>query len=685
VGVLTRLRKPRWADIPLLLAGGLSAIGSLPLLLSPENVPGYDASSHVAKTAFLMYSFAHGNFLGWSQFWYSGFQMFYTYSPLTYVLAGLLGWPLGGALSGMQVLIVLSFIVSGLGAFTLARDFGISPSWSLVAALLYSLASPHILILFYQGSLTYALAFALAPLLFLSARIALRSPGVISTVSFGIVIALLILSNETTAYVLIFPLSPYIIISALGSSSRKSALSVLASAVIGFLLSAFWLVPYLQIDLSGQLNLLTERASGAYPSSNIIHWYSFFIPNFGNAIAGDVGWVLLLPALGSIFFLRRREEFALLGAVIVSILMTVGPTLTPLFYKIPLVLALQDAWRFDIADVLFMAPLAALFFWRLSGHFSLGEAFTRSRRKILALSIILLVILLAVASSPAATSSYSQIRPMPSGPGQQEALNFLASQPGFFRVMAIDRYLESFPAATLKVSIDGWYDQATTQAYRNFTYNVYFCGAGYRALGGLRLLGARYVMIDDAYGGGAVAASEAYNSSGSAFGPPVFENDEVQIYQVPDSQLVYVTGSMPNAGFSLSQDVGCDIPIPSAPTSQANYSISNLSWGETKISFDVNVNQSSYVLVSSSYSAGWTAMDNGSSVPILVSPPGLPVVQVPQGDNHVVLLYSSSPTERLAAVMSLGAFLVILTIVSWRRFKPRLEHPLHSLSSTGAV
>jgi 6-pyruvoyl-tetrahydropterin synthase related domain len=652
-----------------LLAGGLSAIGSLPLFLS-AGVPGYDASSHVAKTAFLMYSFAHGNFLGWSQFWYSGFQLFYTYSPLTYVLAGGLGWAFDSAMVGMKLLILLSFILSGLGAFALARDFGISPNWSLIGALLYSLTSPHILILFSNGSLTYSLAFAVAPFLFWSGRIALRNQTLGSSASFGALIALMILSNATSLYVLFFPLLAYFLISIPKSKALRSILVLVASSMIGFLLSGFWLIPYLQIDLSGQLNLLTESATGTYASSNIIHWYSFFIPDFGNAIAGDVGWILLLPALASVIFLRRREEFALLGAVVVSTLLTIGPTLTPLFYKIPLVLALHFAWRFDITDVLFMAPLAALFFWRLSRRLSADKVLVRNKRKVIALSFILLFILVSAAalSMPKIPSNpiHLQAQQNPSDSSQQAAFNFLASQPGFFRVMVVDRYYEAFPQYTLKGSIDGWYDEATTQAYRNYTYNIYYCGASDRTLGALQLLGARYVLIDYAYGGDGPSALQSFNSTGSVFGPAVFKNSEVEIYQVPDSQLVYVTASMPNSGFSLSQDVNCNEPIPAAPASQENYSLSDMTWGETSVSLDVDVNQPSYVLVSNAYAPGWVAEDNGSSVPILLSPPGLPVIHVSAGLHHITLSYSSTPTERDAAILSLGALLGLSTIVIWR-------------------
>ena len=241
----------RWSA---LLAGILSALGSVPIFLS-SGIFGYDSSSHVAKTAFLMFSFAQGNFSGWSQFWYSGFQLFYTYSPLTYILAGAFGAPFNSAMLGMKILIVLSFFLSGFGAFILARDFGIPENWSMVAALLYSLTSPHILTIFYVGSMTYALAFALAPFLFLTFRIALREQTLHSLVYFGIMIGLLIISNETTCYVLLFPMIMYALASTPLSRASGTCLMIAGSSV-GFLLSAFWLLPYMNLDLSGQLDLL---------------------------------------------------------------------------------------------------------------------------------------------------------------------------------------------------------------------------------------------------------------------------------------------------------------------------------------------------------------------------------------------------------------------------------------------
>jgi hypothetical protein len=683
--------------IHLLILAGLSALGSLPIFFS-DGMPGFDASSHVAKTAFFMYSISHGNFLGWSEFWYSGFQQFYTYSPLTYVLAAVLGWPVGSALVGMKTLVFLSFVASGLGAFALARDLGISPNWSVVGGLLYTLASPHILIVLYEGSSTYSLAFAFGPFLLLSARRALRDRSLRSMALFGGVTALMIISNVTTTFVIVFPLLTYFLISIPGPGAFRSVLVLVGSMLIGLLLSAFWFLPYLELELSGQLNLLTESKTGAYPSQNVIHWYTFFIQSPGNANAGDVGWVLLLPAVASIVFLKRREEFALLGAVIVSTLLTIGPTLSSLFYKIPLLLALQFSWRFMPAEVLFTAPLAALFFSRISGrlmalspHFfsSSDDTYSspregetapplrerrREKKKVIAILLLLLVILVPIAAVVAAPSIPKFMagfvaQQTPSDPNQREAFDFLASQPGFFRVMVIDRYYEAFPEFTQKGSIDGWYDQGATQAYRNFTYNLYYCGANEKALGALQLLGARYVLIDYGYGRDATGALQSYSAPGSPFGPAVFKNSEVEIFQVPDSQLVYVTSAPPNGGFPASQDVNCSLPIPSAPVDDVRYSVSDMNWGEVNISFVVDVNETSYVLVSSAYAPGWVAEVNGSAAPILLSPPGLPVIHVPAGEDRITLRYVGTPLWWQAASLSAitGAVVMATTMLLHRR------------------
>jgi hypothetical protein len=636
----------------LALAGGLSAIAALPVAIS-QAIPGSESWSHVAKTAFLMNSFSQGNFTGWSQYWYSGFQLLYTYPPLTYILGAILGWPFQSALIGMKLLLLLSFVLSGVGAFALCRNFGISPNWSLAAGLLYSLAPPHILFLFDQGTLGYGLAFALCPFLFLAFRNALANPSPSSVVYLSAVGALFLLSNDVSLYVLFLPLFAYLVVSTPKSRVLKTALVLVSSSATAFLLSAFWLIPYLNYDLSGELNLL---GAAPFRSSEILHWYSFIAPNFQSLTAGYLGWILILPALVSIIFLRRREEFGLYAAALVSMVLSIGPTLTSFFYKIPFILSVQSPKRFLIADVLFLTPLAALFFYRLFERLSLGT----SKPALLKSAAFLLIFLLVLI--PIANPSTPQVHLDTwhvSDPSQQQAEGFLASQPGFFRVMVSDRFYEFFPQFTMKGSIDGWYDQATTQLYRNSTLVLYYCGSGTGVLHGLRLLGVRYVMIDFGYGGLATSELEKFYSSTSAFGPPVYNNSDVAIFQVPESQLVYVSGTPPQPLSrniaSFKQDVACGESIPGAPPNSLKSSISNLNWREDRISFDVDVNKSAFVLVSNSYSPGWVAEDNGSALRMSLTPPGLPVINVTSGLHHIVMYYSISSEVEIGAILSLVA------------------------------
>jgi hypothetical protein len=234
--------------------------------------------------------------------------------------------------------------------------------------------------------------------------------------------------------------------------------------------------------------------------------------------------------------------------------------------------------------------------------------------------------------------------------------------------MVSDRFYEFFPQFTMKGSIDGWYDQGTTQQYRNSTLDLYYCGSGNGVLQGLRLLGVRYVMIDFGYGGQATSELENYESSTSVFGPPVYNNSEVAIFQVPDSQLVYVSETPPQPLArnisSFTQNVGCGAFIQGAPPSSTNYSISNFNWSEDKISFDISVKQPAFVIISNSYSQGWHAEDNGSGLQISLTPPGLPVINVTTGLNHIVMFYSISSGAETGAILSLialGGALIYVT------------------------
>lgn len=145
---------------------------------------------------------------------------------------------------------------------------------------------------------------------------------------------------------------------------------------------------------------------------------------------------------------------------------------------------------------------------------------------------------------------------------------------------------------------------------------------------------------------------------------------------MPDSQLVYVSGTPPQplAGnvSSFSQGNDCGAPIPGAPPNSLDYAVSHLSWAENRISFDVDVNQSAFVLVSSSYSPGWLAEDNGSYQPMSFTPPGLPVINVTSGLHHIVLYYPITTNKETAAILSLVALAgLLIAIPVWNKREVR--------------
>jgi hypothetical protein len=537
---------------------------------------------------------------------------------------------------------------------------------------LYSLATPHLLSIFDYGSSSYSLGFALAPFLFVFLRQALRKLTLVSAVYLGIIGALYLLSNDASLYVFVYPLIAYIIISTPWKKAFKSAQVILEALGIAFVLSAFWLVPYLYYEIFGGLDLINTSGTG-YSSCCLIYWYSIIRPNFGSFPAGFLGWILLFPALFSVVFIvmkKDRGEIAMYAAALISIFLTIGSTITSLFYKIPIVLALEFPARFLIADVLFLSPLTALFFYRFFQHISKirrHPAFYKSGA--LALIFLLVIIPIAEPSTQKLGLGTWQV----SDPNQISANNFLSNQSGFFRVMTIDQFYESFPQFTMKGSLAGWYYEAEPAPYSDYFFDVYYCGAGSNVMQGLRLMGVRYVMIEHGFGGDASTAIKSYeNSSSSVFGHPVYENNAISIYEVPNSELIYVSASFPlslaNSVSGLNQIASCGAPIPAPPPNLINNTISNLKWGETQISFDANVNTSAYVTIASSYSAGWLAKDNGRSIPILLTSPGIPVINITSGLNHIELYYSGAPYAQGTAILSLAALLAIpIVFYLWKK------------------
>jgi len=635
-----------------------------------------------------MYSLSHGNFSGWSSFWYSGFQLVDTYSPLLYFLAAILGWPWASAIIGMKLVIAFSFMLSGLSIFALARDFGVSPRWSLGASLLYAFAPPHLLFLYDYGSLTYSLGFAVAPAMFLALRKMLREQTYTSALTLGASTTILLLANSPSVYVLVLPIALYIAVAT--PRRRIGAILKLGSvaAIAAFSLSAFWLVPYILYGLYTPIGLFSVPPGGRYADNEIISFSSLLTPNFLSLRAGYLGHFLLLPALASVLILRKRDEFAVFTAAIVSVLLTVGASLSDLFYKIPFVLVLQFPKRFLIADVLFLSILASLFFSKVFVKIASPSNFkfwlNPSQIRLIGIFTVGLLVLAPLVAQPRFKDT-PNLWQADFDLEEKQAFEFLAHQPGYFRVMVCDRYHEWFPAFTMKGSVDGWYDQATSLLYRSFTFDMYYANPTdvNRTFNGLRLLGVRYIMIYYGYGEEGPRGLQIYQSS--AIAPPVFMNDRIAIFELPESKLIYVAGSaialkssdpsslavlfsglvkrpdfdpdglvvLTTERKSANASIQSYEPIKPLQAKRIEYHVSNLEWFETKITFDLYVAQEAFVYISSAYFPGWKAELDGLETSILSAPPGFLALYVDHAGHHEISLqYEFTAEKRWAITIS---------------------------------
>jgi hypothetical protein len=327
------------------------------------------------------------------------------------------------------------------------------------------------------------------------------------------------------------------------------------------------------------------------------------------------------------------------------------------------------------------------------------------RLRILALLLICALIMLPISlarlpnwdltSSPAIVT-----------PEVQQAYSFLSSQPGYFRVMIYDRYREWVPMYTSKGSVDGWYDQATSTLYRNFTYDLYYVGVDNVNLtsNALRLLGVRYIVVFGGYGYGQWALP-LYNSS--AYAPPAFHNDQVSIYEVTNSRLIYFAGSalsldlpyddIAQAAAGIAMDpqfspdglalieggcgasdlnATCYSQFPLLNPEPVDYGVSDLSWTETEISFRLNASGAGYAVVASAYFPGWTAELDGRKVPIWTGIPNEMVIRVDDtGEHAVAIRYGTTLTNGLATIVSAVAWLALAVLLATWIFKRSHSSP----------
>lgn len=170
----------------------------------------------------------------------NGFPLFNYYGVLPYYIGAVLSY-FFGYLGAAKALFLIPLIVGGLSMYFLGKEvFG--KTGGLVSAVLYMFAPYRALDSYVRGAIAESFGIALVPLMFVFSLRIIRKKSVPNLIGFALSTGLFLLShNIMTLYFV--PLLLVWIVFWLIIERSKNILYVLAGLILGFGLSAFFLIP----------------------------------------------------------------------------------------------------------------------------------------------------------------------------------------------------------------------------------------------------------------------------------------------------------------------------------------------------------------------------------------------------------------------------------------------------------
>lgn len=270
-------------------------------------------------------------------------------------------------ISSVKILFILSFLLSGIFMYFLARDY-----WGniggLVSALFYVYAPYRSVDVWVRGALPEASAYVLFPVILLVADRLIAKPALKWVLTLGFTLAVLINTHNLSAFMFL----PFLGLWVASRRFRAWPQFVLAG-IISLLLSAFYLLP---VILESRLITITQITQGYYQYG--IHFttlYRLFVSNFwgyGASVwgptqylsfsAGYLQWIVpLIIALVLVFRRQFRSPFwlfVLLGSL--ALFLTHGKS-NFIWRHVPGLPYVQFPWRFLSMSTLFLSLSAGAF------------------------------------------------------------------------------------------------------------------------------------------------------------------------------------------------------------------------------------------------------------------------------------------------------------------------------------
>ena len=182
----------------------------------------------------------------------------------------------------------------------------------------------------------------------------------------------------------------------------------------------------------------------------------------------------------------------------------------------------------------------------------------------------------------------------------------------------------------------------------------------------------------------------------------VFENEEVAIFEVPDSRLIWVAGKsayieanneleeawkfygivtsplydpeelivLRSNRYNNFNNLTVEPYSPDISGRRIGYEISSFDFNEVKIEVEIRVDEPAFVYFSARYYEGWTALVNGDPAQILIAEPDFMSVYLPTAGNFGIKLeYKPTYVKILSLIPTILALIIIIAYTLKLRHK----------------
>ncbi|MCS7282466.1 MAG: glycosyltransferase family 39 protein, partial [Anaerolineae bacterium] len=369
--------------------------------IGPTMVCGDDMLLHLLRVVQIDHLWSQGILyarLAPDMGWGFGYPVFNFYPPLSYYVALLIARLSFGIPLGVRIAQALTFLLAGLGVYSLTRDF-FREEAALVAGIA-AMYAPYVAYNpLYRGAMPEAMGWVLLPWAWWAVGRAVRTGRkgwfAAGTLLFGA----LLITHSVGAVVGTPLVSLYALMEALSRSSlprRRRLLTAVLIVGLGLGLSLFFWIPAQAERPLVQLERVPYGFPGGYRSHFFSLGYTVFawepvrpdlINTYPPRSLGLVSVLLGLPGLMGLFRFpdSRRRQVAFFGAVFLLSTLMALPVSGPIWEAVPFLHNFQFPWRF-------LGP-AALSLSVLVG--TTAELLARFRWRGFAVALIVLALVLA--------------------------------------------------------------------------------------------------------------------------------------------------------------------------------------------------------------------------------------------------------------------------------------------------